>query len=127
MEPRSFLRTPCVLMVLGATLNGCASDDDKQAQPLQSTSPTAPTTNGGAGPDGATSCASAESGDVHFSVPSGTFVSGLSVELSTALAGAEIRYTTDGSAPSVASSRYEGSPLQFTSTTRIRAQSFVAG
>jgi hypothetical protein len=111
-------------MVLSATLNGCASDDDKQVQPLQSTTPT---TNGGAGPDAATSCASAESGNVHFSVPSGTFVSGLSVELSTALAGAEIRYTTDGSAPNVSSARYEGLPLQFTSTTRVRAQSFVAG
>lgn len=127
MEPRLFLRTPCVLMVLSATLNGCASDDEKQAQPPQSTSPTAPTTNGGAGFDAATSCSTAESGDVRFSVPSGTFVSWVSVELSTALAGAEIRYTTDGRAPSVASPRYEGSPLQFTSTTRIRAQSFVAG
>lgn len=114
-------------MVLSATLSGCASDDDKQVQPSQSTSPAAPVNSGGAGPDAATSCVSAESGDVRFSVPSGTFVSRLSVGLSTALAGAEIRYTTDGSAPSMASPRYEGSPLQFTSTTRVRAQSFIAG
>lgn len=112
-------------MVLSATLSGCASDDDKQAK--QSTYPAEAANNGGPGSDAAKRCASAEAGDVHFSVPSGSFVSAVSVELSTAHQGAEIRYTTDGTAPGMASARYEGSPLQFTATTRVRAQAFVAG
>jgi hypothetical protein len=66
-------------------------------------------------------------GDVQFSTPSQTFRDSLQVGLSTSLAGAEIRYTTDGRLPVVTSSLYAGSPLSLTSTTELRAQAFVAG
>lgn len=65
-------------------------------------------------------------GDITFSVASGTFQGTLSVGLSTAIAGAEIRYTTSGAAPTVDSQLYTA-PVPFTTTTQLRAQSFVAG
>ncbi len=42
-------------------------------------------------------------GDITFSAPSGTFTSSVTVTLGTTAAGAQIRYTTDGSAPTAAS------------------------
>lgn len=66
-------------------------------------------------------------GDVQFSTPSQTFRDSLEVGMSTSIAGAEIRYTTDGQLPAVTSSLYSGSPLSFTATTELRAQAFVAG
>ena len=39
----------------------------------------------------------------------------------------QIRYTTDGQAPTVKSTAYDGRPLQLTTTTQIRAQAFAAG
>jgi hypothetical protein len=66
-------------------------------------------------------------GDVQFSTPSQTFRNSLEVGMSTSLAGAEIRYTTDGKLPAVTSSLYSGSPLSLTATTELRAQAFVAG
>jgi hypothetical protein len=49
------------------------------------------------------------------------------VSLSTTISGAEIRYTTDGTAPASTSSLYSGTALSFTATTRLRAQAFVNG
>ncbi len=66
-------------------------------------------------------------GDVSFTQPSGTFLGELSVAMSTGVAGAEIRYTTDGELPTVNSTAYDGSPLALTSTTQLRAQAFVEG
>ncbi len=72
-------------------------------------------------------CGAIPTGDVTFSIPSGAFEGTLSVELSTALAGAEIRYTTDRTAPTASSTLYAGTPLAITSTTRLVAQPFVQG
>jgi len=86
---------------------------------------------GGAGGTGGISaaaddCTSPAKGDVTLSVPSGTFQGTLSVELATSISGAEIRYTTDGTAPTSASPKYS-SALSLTKTTRLRAQAFVNG
>jgi hypothetical protein len=64
-------------------------------------------------------------GDIVFSAPSGTFQGQVAVSLSTAISGAQIRYTTDGRLPTAQSTLYQGSPLQFTRTTQLRAQAFV--
>ena len=65
-------------------------------------------------------------GDINFSVPSGTFRNQISVSLSSGVSNAEIRYTTDGSAPSNRSPVYSG-PVSLTRTTQLRAQAFVNG
>ncbi|MBB5825086.1 CotH kinase family protein [Micromonospora carbonacea] len=66
-------------------------------------------------------------GDIDFSVPSGTFQGGLSVSLGTSVAGAEIRYTTDGTLPGPDSRRYDDTPLLLSGTTQLRARPFVDG
>ncbi|MFG1846314.1 CotH kinase family protein [Micromonospora carbonacea] len=66
-------------------------------------------------------------GDIDFSVPSGTFQGGLSVSLGTSVAGAEIRYTTDGTLPGPDSRRYDGTPLLLSGTTQLRARPFMDG
>lgn len=71
-------------------------------------------------------CALAPLGPVTFSVPSGTFQGTLSVELTTAETGAEIRYTTDHTPPTASSALYAGA-LSFTQTTELRAQVFAQG
>ncbi|WP_010251000.1 CotH kinase family protein [Acetivibrio cellulolyticus] len=65
-------------------------------------------------------------GDINFSVPSRTFKNQISVTLSSKIADAEIRYTTDGSVPTSSSTVYTNA-LVFTTTTQLRAQSFVNG
>jgi hypothetical protein len=88
--------------------------------------------SGSAGMDAAKAAAiTAESqaeltGDITFSVPSGTFQGQVSVRLSTAVADAQIRYTTNGAVPTGSSSLYSAA-LTFTATTRLRAQAFVGG
>lgn len=67
-----------------------------------------------------------QAGDIVFSTPSGTFTGSVSVSLSTAVAGAQVRYTTDGSVPT-ASSPVFSSPIQLTRTTQVRAQAYVNG
>jgi hypothetical protein len=79
------------------------------------------------GPPVSDACAATPTGDVTFSVPSGTFEGSLGVELSTQLAGAEIRYTTDHTVPTASSTLYAGTPLAISSTTRLMAQAFVQG
>jgi hypothetical protein len=69
----------------------------------------------------------AAGGDVTFSVPSQTFRDRLSVRMTTNVAGAEIRYTTNGQLPSASSTLHGGSPLDLTATTQLRAQAFVGG
>lgn len=66
-------------------------------------------------------------GDITFSVPSGTFQGELSVSLSTSIANAQIRYTTDGRLPQASSTAYAGTPVRLTRTTQLRAQAFVGG
>ncbi|GAA2564034.1 hypothetical protein GCM10010435_40270 [Winogradskya consettensis] len=65
-------------------------------------------------------------GDITFSTPSGTFTTSVTVALSTAIGSAQIRYSTDGTVPTAASTPY-ASPLTLTATTQLRAQAFVAG
>lgn len=66
-------------------------------------------------------------GDIIFSVPSGTFQGELLVSLDTTVEGAEIRYTTDGTLPGADAPRYDGTPLRLDRTTQLRAQAFVGG
>jgi hypothetical protein len=66
-------------------------------------------------------------GDVAFSTPSQTFKGQISVEMSTPVANAEIRYSTDGTLPTASSTLYAGSAVTFAATTQVRAQAFVAG
>ena len=68
--------------------------------------------------------ASAAVESVAFSVPSATFSAPFEVALSTAVAGAEVHYTTDGKVPTAASPTYT-EPISVTTTTRLRAQAFV--
>lgn len=65
------------------------------------------------------------SGEIAFSVPSGTFQGQLSVRLSTAITNSQIRFTVDGMPPTIGSSVYDGQPLVFTTTTQLRARAFV--
>jgi hypothetical protein len=66
-------------------------------------------------------------GDVSISAPSQSFRGELAVSLSTAIDGAEIRYTVDRSLPDAASPLYSGEALTFASTTELRARAFIAG
>ncbi|WP_307821360.1 CotH kinase family protein [Micromonospora humidisoli] len=66
-------------------------------------------------------------GDIVFSVPSGTFRDAFAVSLRTTVADAEIRYTTDGSLPRADSPRYDDTPLTVSATTQLRAGAFVDG
>jgi hypothetical protein len=68
-----------------------------------------------------------EIGDVAFSTPSQTFKDQISVGMTTTIAGAEIRYTTDGQLPTASSTVYAGSAVALSKTTQVRAQAFVAG
>jgi hypothetical protein len=65
-------------------------------------------------------------GDIKFSVPSGTFQNQVSVQLSTTIASAQIRYTTNGTVPTATSTQYS-TALTFTATTQLRARAFVNG
>jgi hypothetical protein len=94
-----------------------------------------PATGGAAAMGGATAtggttalaCPGPAQGEVTLSVPSGTFQGSLSVTLSTTKPGAEIRYTTDGKAPTSDATLYTDAGLAITRTTRLRAQAFVGG
>jgi hypothetical protein len=58
---------------------------------------------------------------VEFSVPSGTFTNSLSVTLTTTTSGAQIFYTTNGTAPSPSTGSLYTTPLTLSATTRLRA------
>lgn len=64
-------------------------------------------------------------GDIRFSVPSGTFEGSLSVSLETPIEGALIRFTLDGSEPTLGSPVFDGQPLSIDETRQVRAQAFV--
>jgi hypothetical protein len=66
-------------------------------------------------------------GDVAFSTPSQTFQGALDVTLTTSVAGAEIRYTTDGTLPTASSEAYTRSAIHIAETTQLRAQAFKSG
>ncbi|UJP40070.1 CotH kinase family protein [Cellulomonas palmilytica] len=65
-------------------------------------------------------------GDITFSRASGTFTGSVQVTLGTGVAGAQIRYTTNGEAPTASSPVYSA-PLTLTRSTEVRAQAFVGG
>lgn len=63
---------------------------------------------------------------VTFSLPRGFYSAPISVALTTPTPGAEIRYTTNGSAPTATSALYNA-PLSITGTTPLRAAAFLTG
>ncbi len=65
-------------------------------------------------------------GDVIFDTPSQTFRDSITVGMTTSIASAEIRYTTDGLLPTASSTAYSA-PLSLSETTQVRAQAFVSG
>lgn len=65
-------------------------------------------------------------GDIVFSRPAGTFQGRVSVTLATGVAGAQIRCTTDGTAPTSTSPTCDR-PIELTRSTEIRAQAFING
>jgi hypothetical protein len=60
-----------------------------------------------------------------FSTKRATFTTTQGVTLSTTFPGGQIRYTTNGAVPTVASTLYTG-PLSFSTTTQLRAAVFEA-
>jgi hypothetical protein len=64
--------------------------------------------------------------EVNFSKPGANFTEPFNLELSSASAGAVIRYTLDGSLPGTNAFLYEA-PLRITNTTHLRARSFQEG
>src|SRR5271157_4532033 len=62
-----------------------------------------------------------------FSPAEGVFPAAQSVTLSTSTEGAQIRYTTDGSAPTATTGTVYSGPIQVSSTTTIRAMAAKTG
>jgi len=65
--------------------------------------------------------------DTKFSADRGFFDAPIDVELSSATAGAEIRYTTDGSPPAETSGTVYTGPIHVAATTVLRAAAFKPG
>lgn len=61
-----------------------------------------------------------------FNPAGGTYTSTQSVTITCATSGAQIRYTTDGTEPSVSSALYSAA-LTISSTTTVKAKAFVSG
>ncbi len=61
------------------------------------------------------------------SVPDGIFAAPLSVSLSSATSGAQIRYTTDGTNPTSTTGTLYTGPVVLNSTTNLRAVAYAAG
>ncbi|MCP2170133.1 CotH kinase family protein [Goodfellowiella coeruleoviolacea] len=108
----------------GAAPGSNAPPDSRAASTAAGTG-TTDTDTAAADADAAAAAADDLTGDITFSVPSGTFQGQVAVSLSTTVSGAQIRYTTDGRLPTAQSALYQGSALQFTRTTQLRAQAFV--
>jgi hypothetical protein len=107
----------------GPALGGTAAGEG-EIQPSPSGAPIGPDAVPGGATAGAGSAAALE-GDIRFSVPSGTFEATLSVSLETPIEGASIRFTLDGSEPTLASTSYDGQPLSIGETRQVRAQAFL--
>ena len=125
---RSVYRLAVPFFILCSALSGCGDDPSGHVTPSPSTRTGG---TGGAGGDNELGGSGVPpeqelAGDIVFSVPSGTFEGQLVVEISTALTGAEIHYTTDGQLPTASSPLYSG-PVQLTSTSQLRAQAVVSG
>jgi hypothetical protein len=129
-----YAQAACWLSLLAVI---ACSDDASSADATVGDDAAAPVVGGGgadAAPGRADSGAGSEPiepaptlvGDVQFSVPSQSFRGELTVSLSSAIAGAEIRFTTDGTLPGPSSQPYTAS-LRLTETTQLRAQAFVQG
>jgi len=65
--------------------------------------------------------------DTKFSVDRGFYDSPVDVTITTATAGAQIRYTTDSSAPTATTGTVYTGPVHITKTTTLRAAAFLAG
>ena len=65
--------------------------------------------------------------DTKFSIGRGFYTTSQSVAITTATAGATIRYTTDGSLPSVSNGTNYSGPLTVSTTTTLRAMAYKAG
>ena len=61
---------------------------------------------------------------VHFSAARGHYTTAFDLYLSTATAGADIRYTTDGSEPTATTGFIYTGPLRLTNTVLLRAAAF---
>jgi hypothetical protein len=62
-----------------------------------------------------------------FTPAEGSYAGAQSVTIATSTAGAEIRYTTDGSAPSATSGTVYSGPVQVASTSTLRAIAYKTG
>jgi hypothetical protein len=65
--------------------------------------------------------------DTKFSVDRGFYDSPIDVTITTATEGAQIRYTTDGSAPTATTGTVYTAPVHITTTTTLRAAAFLTG
>jgi hypothetical protein len=65
--------------------------------------------------------------DTAFSVDRGFYTAPISVAITTATPGAEIRYTTNGDTPTATTGTVYTVPLTISSTTTLRAAAFKAG
>ena len=65
--------------------------------------------------------------DVRFSAGRGFYTAPMDVEISTETPGAQIRYTTDGTAPTAATGLVYTAPLRISKTTTLRAAAFKDG
>lgn len=63
----------------------------------------------------------------YFSYASGFYNSPIGVTLSCATVGSEIRYTTNGSEPTIFSSLYTGTPITISINTILKAKAFKIG
>jgi hypothetical protein len=66
-------------------------------------------------------------GDTHFSVDRGYYTNPFDVTITSDTAGAQIRYTLDGSAPTATTGLVYTGPIHVTTTTNLRAAAFKAG
>ena len=65
--------------------------------------------------------------DTQFSVKRGVFTAPFALTITSLTAGATIRYTTDGTAPTATTGTVYSTPLNITGTTVIRAAAFKSG
>ncbi|MDW5323987.1 CotH kinase family protein [Plantactinospora sp. KLBMP9567] len=128
-----YLAGVLVAAAMGPAAGPAPGRDDGPDRPVSVARGTA-AQNGGAaaGPVHSSTDAAAEAqadptGDITFSVPSGTFQGEVSVALGSTVSGAEVRYSTDGQPPGASSPVYSGTPLRFTRTTQLRAQAYLNG